>query len=122
MIVPGGVLAISFYAGLFDASDRDALAKAFPAMKYQYGAVQYLDLLDCLRGKKEFKTTQVDFHFEVTREFLFDFLSIPAQSAGLFPKVPYIERIPLVRNLCETLGEKVKPVFMGWKFLISRRA
>ncbi len=122
LIVPGGVLAISFYAGLFDAENRDAIASAFPGMKYQYGAVRFQDLLDCLRGKRDFKTTQVDFNFEIVPGFLFDFLSIPAQSAGLFPKVPYIERIPMVRELCDKLTEKVSPLFMGWKFVISRRA
>lgn len=121
LIVPGGVLAISYYEGLFDAEDRDALAKAFPELKYQYGAVRYLDLLDCLNAKRDFKTTEVDFRFEITRDFLFDFLSIPAQSAGLFPKVPYIERIPMIRDLCDQLTEKVRPLFMGWKFVISRR-
>ncbi len=122
LIVPGGALAISFYGGLFDGKDRDAMARAFPDLKYQYGAVAYAELLDCVKSKREFRTTQVDFRFEITREFLFDFLSIPAQSAGLFPKVPYIERIPMVREVCEKLTEKVSPLFMGWKFLISRRA
>ncbi len=121
LIVPGGVLAISFYAGLFDQKARDALAKAFPGQKYQYGAVQYEDLMDCLKSKREFRTTGLDYRFEVTQEFLFDFLSIPAQSAGLFPKVPYIERIPMVRELCAKLVEKVSPLFMGWKFVIARR-
>ncbi len=122
LIVPGGALGISYYAGLFDEMDRDALARTFPDLKYQYGAVQYEDLLDCLKSKRDYRTTQVDFRFEVTQGFLFDFLTIPAQSAGLFPKVPYIERIPMVRELCAKLTEKVSPLFMGWKFLISRRA
>lgn len=123
LIVPGGILAISYYAGLFDGANHDALAKTFPGVKYQYGAVRYQELLDCLKSKGDFKkTVQVDFHFEITRDFLFDFLSIPAQAAGLFPKVPYIERIPLVRDLCEELSGKVSPLFMGWKFVISRRA
>ncbi len=121
LIVPGGALAISYYAGLFDAKQRDALAKTFPDMKYQYGAVPYDELLACVRAKREFRATQVDFRFEITNEFLFDFLSIPAQSAGLFPKMAYMERIPMVRELCAKLTGKVKPLFMGWKFLISRR-
>lgn len=121
LIVPGGVLAISFYAGLFDPKGRDALVQAFPGQKYQYGAVSYEELLGCLKSKREFRTTQLDYRFEVTEEFLFDFLSIPAQSAGLFPKVPYIERIPMVREVCAKLAEKVSPLFMGWKFLIARR-
>lgn len=122
LVVPGGVLAISFYEGLFDGGDRDAIAKEFPGMKYQYGAVRYPDLRDWLKSKRDFRTTEVDFRFEITRDFLFDFLSIPAQSAGVFPKVPYIERIPMVRDLCDKLAERVRPLFMGWKFVIARRA
>ncbi len=121
LIVPGGILAISYYAGLFDERNRDALARAFPGQKYQYGAVAYEDLLACLKSKTAFRTTAFDYRFEVTHDFLFDFLSIPAQSAGLFPKIAYIERIPLVRDLCAKLLEKVSPLFMGWKFVLSRR-
>jgi SAM-dependent methyltransferase len=121
LIVPGGVLAISFYAGLFDDRQQDAVGLAFPEMKYQYGAVSYPELLECLSMQKSFRSTEVDFHFEIGREFLFDFLSIPAQSAGLFPKVPYIQRIPLVRDFCDKLAGKVSPLFMGWKFVISRK-
>ncbi len=121
LIVPGGVLAISYYAGLFDQRNRDALGKAFPGQKYHYGAVAYEDLLACLKSKRDFRVTRLDYRFEITREFLFDFLSIPAQSAGLFPKIPYIERIPMVREMCATLTEKVSPLFMGWKFMIARR-
>ncbi len=122
LIVPGGVLAISYYEGLFDRAGREALTKAFPGQKYQYGAVPYEELLACLKSRREFRTTTLDYRFEATHEFLFDFLSIPAQSAGLLPKVPYIERIPMVRELCAKLVEKVSPLFMGWKFVIARRS
>jgi len=121
LIISGGVLAISFYAGLFDDRQQDAIPLAFPGMKYQYGAVAYPDLLECLSAQKSFRSTEVDFHFEISREFLFDFLSIPAQSAGLFPKIPYIQRIPMVRDFCDRLAGEVSPLFMGWKFVISRK-
>jgi len=121
LIVPGGVLAISFYAGLFDDSQQDAIAKTFPGMKYQYGAVPYPELMECLALQKTFRHTEVDLHFEISRDFLFDFLSIPAQSAGLFPKIPYIQRIPMVREFCDKLVGEVSPLFMGWKFVISRK-
>lgn len=121
LIVPEGFLAISFYAGLFDEKGRDALARAFPSLKYQYGAVRLSDLSAFLKGRPGFRTTQVDYKFEIEREFLFDFLSIPAQSAGIFPKIPYIERIPMIRELCDKLEGKVSPLFMGWTFMVSRR-
>ncbi|MBK5094237.1 MAG: hypothetical protein JJE32_01025 [Deltaproteobacteria bacterium] len=77
--------------------------------------------MKCIKSKRGFKTSQFDYRFEITEEFLFDFLSIPAQSAGLYPKAQYIERIPLVRETCDKLMKKVSPLFMGWKFVVSRK-
>ncbi len=121
LLVPSGVLAISYYEGLFAESGEDAVRIAFPDMKYQYGAVPMTDLQSCLVSLRELKTVQVDYRFEVSRDFLFDFLSIPAQSAGLYPKMPYLDRIPKIREFCATLTEKVSRVFMGWKFLICKK-
>jgi cyclopropane-fatty-acyl-phospholipid synthase len=121
LLVPGGVLSISYYAGLFDETGKDAIRKAFPDQKYQYGAVPIGDLVSCLEALPETRTTRIEYRFEVSREFLFDFLSIPAQSAGIFPKIPYLERIPKVRDFCDLLGKRVDPVFMGWEFLIARK-
>lgn len=121
LLLPGGVLSISYYAGLFDERGNDAIRKAFPDQKYQYGAVPINELVSCLESLPEMRTTRVDFRFEASPEFLFDFLSIPAQSAGLFPKIPYLDRIPKVREFCELLAKRVDPVFMGWMFLIGRK-
>jgi cyclopropane-fatty-acyl-phospholipid synthase len=121
LLVPGGVLSISFYAGLFDGKGADAIRKAFPDQKYTYGAVPIGELISCLEALPGTRTMRVDFRFETSRDFLFDFLSIPAQSAGLFPKIPYLERIPKVRDLCDLLVKRVDPVYMGWEFLIVRK-
>jgi len=121
LLVPGGVLSISYYAGLFNERGDDAIRKAFPDQKYQYGAVPIGDLVSFLESLPGTRTTRVDFRFDVSRDFLFDFLSIPAQSSGLFPKTPYLERIPKIRDLCDLLVKRVDPVFMGWEFLIARK-
>ena len=121
LLVPGGVVSISYYAGLFDETGNDAIRKAFPEQKYQYGAVPITDLVSFLEPLPGTRTTRIDYRFEVRPEFLFDFLSIPAQSAGLFPKIPYLERIPKVRNFCDFLVKRVDPVFMGWEFLVTRK-
>ncbi|MBI5904417.1 MAG: methyltransferase domain-containing protein [Deltaproteobacteria bacterium] len=121
LLLPGGVLSISYYSGLFTSEGEDAIRKTFPELRYQYGAFPIHELLACLESLHEYRTTKVDLRFEATREFLFDFLSIPAQSAGLFPKVPYLERIPMVRDLCAVLEAKAGPIYMGWKVLIARK-
>ena len=122
LLVPEGVLSVSYYSGLFTEDGEDAISKACPDLKYHYGAVPFQELATCFDAMPDFRTTWVDFHFEANREFLFDFLSIPAQSAGLFPKISYLERIPMIRELCAALEEKAGPVFMGWKFCIARKS
>jgi ubiquinone/menaquinone biosynthesis C-methylase UbiE len=121
LLLPDGVLSLSHYSGLFDEAGEDAIGKAFPDIRYQYGAFPVQELVSCFESMPEFRTTWVDFHFEAGQEFLFDFLSIPAQSAGFFPKIPYLERIPKIREMCSVLEGKVGPVFMGWKFVIARK-
>jgi ubiquinone/menaquinone biosynthesis C-methylase UbiE len=121
LLLPGGVLSISYYSGLFNEKGDDAIFMAFPDQKYQYGAVPIRELVSCLDSLAGMRTTRVDFRIEVSRDFLFDFLSIPAQSSGLFPKIPYLERIPKVRDLCDLLVKRVDPVFMGWELLIARK-
>lgn len=120
LIVPGGMLAISYYDGLFDKRGRDAVGRAFPGEPYRYGAVSFADLTKCLKAIPGFRTTEFDYRFEIGEGFLFDFHSIPAQSAGIFPKVSYIERIPLIREWSRKMLQKVSPLFMGWKFFLSR--
>ena len=121
LLLPNGVISISYYKGLFNEKGNDAIRKVFPEQKYQYGAVPIGELVSCLESLPDTRTTRVDFRFEASRDFLFDFLSIPAQSAGLFPKIPYLERIPKVRDFCDHLVKRVDPVFMGWEFLIARK-
>jgi ubiquinone/menaquinone biosynthesis C-methylase UbiE len=121
LLVPEGVISLSFYSGLFDGEGEDAVGRTFPDLRYQYGAFPIQDLVSCFDSMPEFRTTWVDFRFETSTEFLFDFLSIPAQSAGLFPKIPYLDRIPKIREICAAMAGKVGPVFMGWKVVIARK-
>lgn len=121
LLVPGGVIAISYYDGLFDASGNDAVRQVFPDLRYRYGAVPLAELLDVLNRRKDHRVTLVDYFFEITREFLLDFLSIPAQSASLFPKLAPPDRLDRARDFGLRLAEDVRPLFMGWKLIVSRR-
>jgi ubiquinone/menaquinone biosynthesis C-methylase UbiE len=121
LLVPGGVLSISYYTGLTDESGNEAIRIAFPEQKYQYGAVPIGDLISSLESLPGTRLTRIDYRFEISRGFLFDFLSIPAQSSGLFPKIPYLDRIPKIRDFCDLLARRVDPLFMGWEFLIVRK-
>ena len=122
LIVPDGVISICYFAGLFTENGDDAVLKAFPDFKYHSGSLSFQDIDSFFGSLQGFKTTWVDFHFEANQEFLFDFLSIPSQSSALYPKIPYLERIPKIREICSTLEGKAGPIFMGWKFCIARKS
>lgn len=122
LLVPGGVLTTCHYAGLYTEDGEEAIAKVFPELKYGPGTCSGQDI-DCFFGANPgFRSTWFDFRFEVQRDFLFDFLSVPGQSHALFPKIPYLERIPMIREACGLLEGKAGRVFMGWKFCVGRKS
>lgn len=121
LLVPGGVLALSGYRGFTLDSGEDAVTAAFPQMKYRFGTVTSREIVRSLDGIEGVRSSVVEIRFETSPDFLFDFLSIPAQSAAIFPKTPYIERIPLVRDFCDELVRKDGTVFMAWDLVIGRK-
>jgi SAM-dependent methyltransferase len=122
LLVPKGVLGITFYEGIFDGRRKDVVAQAVPGMPYRYGALEYGELKAFLDGRRELRTTQVDYFFEISKDFLQEFLSIPAQSAGLFPRVPSASvRREQALELAGRLTEGGRSVFMGWKIVVGRK-
>lgn len=121
LLVPDGFISICDFAGLFDENGEDLLRKAIPESRHISGFVSLLKDDPFLRSIQEVRTTRFDFRMEAASGFLFDYMSIPTRSAELFPKLPYLERIPKIREICATLEEKEGPVFLGWKFHIIRK-
>lgn len=123
LLVPEGVISICDFDGLFLENGEEAVQKAFPDFRHHThtGATSFQETDSIFRSNSEFRTTWFDFRMEATSEFLFDYLSIPSQSSTIFPKLPYLDRIPRIREICATLEEKAGPVFAGWKFCMARK-
>jgi cyclopropane-fatty-acyl-phospholipid synthase len=112
-----GKIGISFYAGLSDMSGKDLIKKNYPGFSYRYGAFTIFELTNFLKSKK-IKNFTTDFFFPVDKSFLTDFLTIPAQSAGLFPRQSFSKQVSLVKEFIEDLYKFEKEVFMKWAFII----
>ncbi len=122
LLVPNGVLGITFYEGIFDGRRRDLMAREVPGTPYRYGALEYGDLKAFLDEQAALKTTQVDYFFEIEPEMLRDYLSIPAQSAGLFPEIASPdERSRRVKSVCDSMEKGGRELFMGWKIVVCRK-
>jgi hypothetical protein len=112
-----GKIAISFYSGLADMAGQDLVKKNFQDFSYRYGAFVLTDLMKYLASRK-FKNFTTDFLFQADKEFLTEFLTIPAQAAGLFPRQTYNRQISLVKEFINDLFCFEEEVFMKWTFII----
>lgn len=113
LLAPAGCLFISFYEGFFDSAGRDAI-RAAAGNSYRYGVVPKDEIKECLGSLGDCEVTFQDVAVEAGAAFAFDFLSIPAQSAGLFPKIPYEQRLPKISELCLRMEKESGPVAMRW--------
>ncbi len=120
LIKEGKKVSISFYSGITDVNGVDLVKKLFPGYKYVYGAYTFEKLLDFLseKGVKHFIT---DYHFPVDLECLINFLSIPAQAMGLFPRQPHQKQKFLIKEFVEDLFAMEEEVYMKWTFLIATK-
>ncbi len=117
LLEPNGKIALSFYAGLSDSEGNDILKKHFPDFKYKYGAFSLDDLLSFLEGEKlRYFTT--DYVFQSSFDFFLDFLTIPAQASGLFPRQPYSKQKVLVEEFLRDIFSREPDIFMRWTFIV----
>lgn len=112
-----GKVGISFYAGLSDRSGKDLIKKNYPDFSYRYGAFAINELKKFLRTRK-IKNFMTDFIFQTDKVFLTDFLTIPAQAAGLFPRQSFTKQASLVREFIDDLFMIEREIFMKWNFFI----
>lgn len=113
----GGKIAISFYSGLSDMTGQDLIKKHFPGFSYRYGAFGLPDLIKWLKTSK-IKNFTTEYLFQAESEFLTEFLTIPAQAAGLFPRQTFNKQVSLVKEFIRDLYSFEKDTFMKWTFIV----
>jgi len=129
VLAPGGVMGWNNLLGLEDAAGADlypALEEkaGVPLRRPQLGGVEELE-----RGGGDVPWANAPLEEAAVRESLFpvdwetawDFYLIPAQSAGLLPKIPYEERVALLRPAFDAVsqGRGEGPAFR-WRFVRYR--
>jgi cyclopropane-fatty-acyl-phospholipid synthase len=102
-----GHIALSFMDGVFDASGRNVFAEIDKATGLGVSFKKAVKWDEFVRlFTEQFPKHQIREHyFNVSTEFLRDFFSVPAMSAGLFPGLGYPERLQLVEKLVGSIGE-----------------
>jgi ubiquinone/menaquinone biosynthesis C-methylase UbiE len=112
----GGVCGASYLLGLF-SSHTDIIEESRKSGLAEDGSfVGPQNIKDAFRGvfgDYEEERVKIPVDMREAREFY----SIQAQSASLFPKRPYEERLLLVRNLFSHIREEYGEVELDWNLL-----
>lgn len=94
LLKPHGKLGLTFMDGVYDPHGRNFLAYADQMLNEGISlkkAVKFDELISFLRELLINVQSRTE-NFELSREALSGFFSVPAMSAGLFPKCSYSER------------------------------
>lgn len=118
----GGKIGFSFYPRLYSAEFPDLLGRAYEKKGWplpKFRTITSWDkacrALETLFGN--LKTTTYEMAGDIS--FLIDFFSIPAQSASLFPKLPYEKRAEKVKELFNALNAEGAPFTIGWDMAMA---
>jgi ubiquinone/menaquinone biosynthesis C-methylase UbiE len=122
---PGGIVGMNWLEGVFDANEENDLfrqAKDVSADGAPYGRriVKTEELAAILEHIGFRKIKQGSYHIEMPIDHLREFFSIPAQSAGLYPRNTYGERLGLLDKLIKYLvGQGHQAVKHKWAWLTA---
>ena len=123
-LVPGGVVGMDFLDGLrrtVDAIDPFEEARRVRAPNAPYGRriMDPTTIPDILKDLGFRDVTEGHHEVPMTRHQAIGFYSIPAQSAGQWPRTPYEERMGM---LGEILGHEDDAAFVqGWGWVLGGR-
>jgi len=122
LLEPRGVLGMTFMDGLYDENGRNLLAQADIQAKQGVSLRKPVALTDLISFLNELFpcVQQKTEDFELQRDMLQDFFSVPAMSAGLFPGFAYEARLEKVTRLFEHLPES--KMLFRWVLLVAKTA
>ncbi len=124
LLRPGGTLGFSFYPRVYGPGCPDLIEWAYnrqriPPPKFRT-ITPWKKACNALESLFE-KIQTTTYVKEGNIPFLIDFFSIPAQSASLFPGLPYEKRAARVQGLFETLKEWDAPFSIGWDMAKAKK-
>jgi SAM-dependent methyltransferase len=123
----GGVVGMNWLRGVFDQSgetDLFRLAKeeGLHFAPYGRGVADMATLPGILKRVGYVNLQEGDTPIEMTFGQVKDFYSIPAQSAGLYPKTPYEERAILLDGLLDHIsGQGHRTLCQSWGWQAGRK-
>jgi len=115
----GGKVGLTFMDGAYTSDGVNAFAVADESAKVEVSLRKPVNLAELQLFFEDLfalpKTCQES--LDVSREMLRDFFSVPAMSAGLFPGLPYSERVERVQRLIDHIP--AGPLTFRWTIMVG---
>jgi ubiquinone/menaquinone biosynthesis C-methylase UbiE len=120
LLKPGGAVALSFMDGVYDQADRNSLivadetARVGMSRKRPVSLDAFLEDFALVFPERE---TWVE-NYVLPLDTIAAFFSVPPMSAGLFPGLPYEDRVERVRQLFSTMTGVHR---FRWRFIVGQK-
>ena len=120
-----GKIGFSHYPEITDSTGNDIFTEAFVNSNFAPPKKRTVSDLDkCVSDleKAKFKNITVsEYSIPLDINFLTDFFLIPAQSASLFPKLTYNERLKNIKQLFSSIKEYENSAKISWKLVKAEK-
>jgi len=115
-----GAVGCSFMDAVYDARGQNALAVADQRLDLGLSAKRPVALESFMAIFANRFDTVATWHLDIAaaKPFVRDFFTVPAMSAGLFPGLPYPQRVDRVQRLVAGLEDE--PLVFRWHFSVGR--
>ncbi|MFH0823446.1 MAG: class I SAM-dependent methyltransferase [Pseudomonadota bacterium] len=119
VIKPRGKVGLTFMDGVYDARGRNAFVVADEQAKEGVNVKKPVDLAHFHAYFRKLFPREITWHEDMLLDsaMLREFFSVPAMSAGLFPKIKYEERLPKITRLIDGFNPGV---FFRWVFMVGQ--
>lgn len=120
-----GKIGFSHYPEITDSTGNDIFTEAFVKSNFEPPKKRTVSDLDkCISDleKAKFKNIKIfEYSIPFDTNFLTDFFLIPAQSASLFPKLTYNERLKKIKQLFLSIKEYENSAKILWKLVKAEK-
>jgi SAM-dependent methyltransferase len=125
LLTNNGKIGFTHYPEIKDNNGSDIFSQAYQLNNFHEPKKRVISDLDtCVDNLKKlnFKNIEIaEYSLKLDTDFITDFFLIPAQSASLFPKNNYKERVVLIETLFQSLKDFEQNSKIIWKMVKAER-
>lgn len=123
VLVPNGVLSLTYYIGIFDLDGNDLLQRIKLDIDPMISTKPLLhpNVIKHVLDEYFDETNHYNISVVVDHDFMKEFFSIPAESVILFPDLPLNDRLSHINTIFDELIDLTEKINFKWGLSVARK-